>query len=91
MKKLFVNRELDTHRNTIFTLSMYRLKAILFYTVFFKLIKMNELKNTIKFIKSTFLKENTVKLITDNIFPSDKIRSRIDLPLTINDIRFDNS
>ena len=39
-----------------------------------------------KFINSTFLKENTVKLISDNIFPSDKIRSFIDLPATINDV-----
>jgi len=33
-----------------------------------------------------FLKENSVKLSTDNIFPSDKIRSYVDLPSTINDV-----
>ena len=40
-----------------------------------------------KFINSTFLKENTVKLISDNIFPSEKICSHIDLPATINDVQ----
>ena len=43
-----------------------------------------------KYINSTFLKENTVKLISDNIFPSDKIRSYIDLSATINDVKFGN-
>ena len=43
-----------------------------------------------KFINSTFLKENTVKLISDNIFPSEKIRSYIDLPATMNDAQFGN-
>jgi len=43
-----------------------------------------------KFINSTFLKENTVKLITDNVFPSDKIRSFVDLPATINDVKLVN-
>ena len=42
------------------------------------------------FINSTFLKENTVKLISDNIFPSEKIRSYIDLPATINDVKLCN-
>jgi nucleoside-diphosphate-sugar epimerase len=40
-----------------------------------------------KFMNSTFLKENTVKLISDNIFPSEKICSHIDLPATINDVK----
>ena len=40
-----------------------------------------------KFINSTFLKENTVKLISDNIFPSEKICSHIDLSATINDVQ----
>ena len=39
-----------------------------------------------KFMNSTFLKENTVKLISDNIFPSEKICSHIDLPATINNV-----
>ena len=43
-----------------------------------------------KFINSTFLKENSVKLISDNVFPSKKIRSYIDLPATINDVKFGN-
>jgi len=43
-----------------------------------------------KFFKSTFLKENTVKLISDNVFPSDKIRLYVDLPATINDVKFGN-
>ena len=32
-----------------------------------------------KLFNNTFLKENTVKLITDNVFPSDKIRKYISL------------
>jgi len=43
-----------------------------------------------KFMNSTFLKENTVKLISDNIFSSEKICSHIDLPATINDVQFDH-
>ena len=43
-----------------------------------------------KFINSIFLKENTVKLISDNIFPSVKIRSYIDLPAIINDLKIGN-
>lgn len=43
-----------------------------------------------KLFNSTFLKENTVKLISDNVFPSDKIRSYIDLSATINDVKFGN-
>jgi hypothetical protein len=43
-----------------------------------------------KFINSTFLKENSVKLISDNIFSSEKIRSYIDLPATISDVKFGN-
>ena len=41
-----------------------------------------------KSMNSTFLKENTVKLISDNVFPSEKICSHIDLPATIHDIQF---
>ena len=44
-----------------------------------------------KFIKSMFLKENTVKLISDNIFPSEKICAYIDLPTTISDVQFDHN
>jgi len=43
-----------------------------------------------KLFNNTFLKENSVKLISDNVFPSDKIRSFIDLPATINDVQFDH-
>ena len=43
-----------------------------------------------KLFNNTFLKENSVKLISDNVFPSDKIRSFIDLPATINDVQFGN-
>ncbi len=43
-----------------------------------------------KFFNSTFLKENSVKLISDNVFPSDKIRSYVELPSVINDVIFDN-
>ena len=39
-----------------------------------------------KFCNSTFLKENTVKLISDNIYPSDKIRSYLDLSAKMNDV-----
>jgi len=40
--------------------------------------------------KNIFLKENSVKLITDNIFPSDKLRAYVNLPATLNDIKFGN-
>ena len=40
-----------------------------------------------KLIDSIFFKENVTKLISDNIFPSDKIRKYIDLPSTLNDSR----
>ena len=43
-----------------------------------------------EFMNSTFLKENTVKLISDNIFPSEKICSHLNLPATINDVQFDH-
>jgi len=39
-------------------------------------------------LKSAFIKENTVKLISDNVFPSDKIRSYVNLPATINDVKY---
>jgi len=41
-------------------------------------------------INSTFLKENTVKLISDNIFPADKIRKYIDLPASLTDIHLND-
>ena len=37
-----------------------------------------------------FLRENSTKLITDNIFPSDKIRRHIKLNSTISDLIFSN-
>jgi len=37
-----------------------------------------------------FLKENSTKLITDNIFPSDKIRKYIKLNSTISDLKISN-
>ena len=43
-----------------------------------------------KLTDNIFLKENSIKLITDNIFPSDKIRLYIDLPATINDVKLGN-
>ena len=39
-----------------------------------------------KTMKHIFLIENTIKLITDNVYPSDKIRSFIDLPANLDDI-----
>ena len=39
-----------------------------------------------KFINNSFIKENSIKLISDNIFPSKKIESYIKLDATINDI-----
>ena len=37
-----------------------------------------------KMMNNIFLKENATKLISDNIFPSDKIRQYIKLPATLN-------
>ena len=41
----------------------------------------------LRLFNSTFLKENTVKLISDNIFPSEKIRSYVNIPAIINDVQ----
>lgn len=40
-----------------------------------------------KLINNIFLKENATKLISDNIFPSDKIRQYIELPSILNDCK----
>ena len=40
-----------------------------------------------KMMNNIFLKENATKLISDNIFPSGKIKKYIDLPATLNDIK----
>jgi len=40
-----------------------------------------------KVTNNIFLKENSIKLLTDNIYPSVKIRSFIDLPATLNEIK----
>ena len=37
-------------------------------------------------INNIFLQENSVKLLTDNIYPSDKIRRFIDLPERLQDL-----
>jgi hypothetical protein len=37
-----------------------------------------------KMMNNVFLKENTTKLISDNVFPSDKIRKYISLSGTLN-------
>jgi nucleoside-diphosphate-sugar epimerase len=39
-----------------------------------------------KFVDNAFIKENAIKLISDNIFSSEKIISHINLDATINDI-----
>jgi hypothetical protein len=36
-------------------------------------------------MNNIFLKENATKLISDNVFPSDKIRGYIDLPAVLTD------
>jgi nucleoside-diphosphate-sugar epimerase len=38
-----------------------------------------------KMVKNIFLKENATKLLSDNIFPSDKIQTYINLPATLDD------
>ena len=42
-----------------------------------------------KFIHNTFLIENSIKLISNNLYSSKKIRAFVDLPSTIYDIEFD--
>jgi len=37
---------------------------------------------------NNFLFENSIKLLTDNLYPSNKIRNFIDLPLNLYDIKF---
>ena len=44
-----------------------------------------------KFTNIIFLKENTIKLISDNIFPSEKIRTYIDIKGTIYDVKWSNN
>ena len=44
-----------------------------------------------KLLGSIFLRENTTKLLTDNIYPNNKIIAFIELPYTLNDIKLDNS
>jgi len=39
-----------------------------------------------KLFRNIFLQENTIKLLTDNIYPNTKIMSFIELPYTLNDI-----
>jgi len=43
-----------------------------------------------KMTNNIFLKENSIKLLTDNVFPSDKIRSYIALSATIDDVLVGN-
>lgn len=43
-----------------------------------------------KIMNNIFLKDNAVKLTSDNIFPSNKIRAYVDLPATVNDVKFGN-
>jgi hypothetical protein len=38
-----------------------------------------------KMMNNIFLKENATKLISENVFPSDKIREYIDLPTVLAD------
>ena len=40
-----------------------------------------------KMMNNIFLKENATKLISDNVFPSDKIRQYIELPSKLNDCK----
>ena len=43
---------------------------------------------TLKTVKNNiFLKENAIKLISNNVFPSDKIRQYIELPSKLNDCK----
>ena len=42
------------------------------------------------FVNSIFLKENSIKLISDNIFPSDKIRALINYSATLDDVEIAN-
>lgn len=39
-----------------------------------------------KIINNTFLKENSIKLISDNIYPNEKINKLIELPYTLEDL-----
>jgi hypothetical protein len=39
-----------------------------------------------KLFRNIFLQENTIKLLTDNIYPNTKIMSFIELPYTLYDI-----
>lgn len=44
-----------------------------------------------KLLGNIFLKENTIKLLTDNIYPNDKITTFIELPYVLNDVKLEQS
>ena len=43
-----------------------------------------------KIFNHTFLKENCIKLISDNVFPSNKICSYVSLPALLNGLKYSN-
>ena len=43
-----------------------------------------------KLFGNIFLHENTIKLLTDNIYPSTKIESFVELPFMLNDLQHNN-
>jgi len=44
-----------------------------------------------KLFGNNFLKENTIKLLTDNIYPNNKITAFIELPYVLNDVQQNHS
>ena len=44
-----------------------------------------------KLLGNIFLRENTIKLLTDNIYPNNKITAFIELPYVLNDVKLNQS
>jgi hypothetical protein len=40
-----------------------------------------------KLVKNNFIEENSIKLLTDNVFPSDKLQQFIELPYELKQIQ----
>lgn len=75
--KIYNYNELLNWKGPSFTLSIHKIivKMIYYYG---------------KLFGNVFLYENTIKLLTDNIYPSTKIASFVELPFMLNDLQHKN-
>ena len=71
-RKEYDYNDLLNHKRAKWVIGIPRFAVLLLY-------------NIGKVTNNLFLKENTIKLISDNLFPSNKIRSFIELPAELDD------